>query len=300
MAKELFSCAECGVEFEPTRGQKYSKYRKHYCGLPCLQEGARKQMLDVPRPNCRKHGRFSNEAKKARALLAAEKRQTMAQAKIDRAHAKVEAAKLRDEMAAQREDRDARVTAQILPLLGVYKFPDIAEKLDVPKWLVAKLVRKAGLKSNMKRGRKRLPPVESICPSCKVEFTLDGHQRYHLKKGQQPVCSKECLRQRQVYCATNYEGYKSGPEHNCWKHGHASTETLNKVINYLAEHGNAPATEIRKVVGECTWATVSNARRAVGIPLQTGFKHGYYTNVAKEARDTIRKINRFIKEGARA
>jgi hypothetical protein len=38
----------------------------------------------------------------------------------------------------------------------------------------------------------------------------------------------------------------------------------------------------------------------VDIPLQTGFKHGYYTNVAKEARDTIRKINKLIKEGARA
>ena len=300
MAKEPFNCDNCGSEFILTQGQKQYPHRKHYCGLSCIRESARKQMLGIPRPNCRKHGRFSNEAKKARALLAAEKRQTMAQAKIDRAHAKVEAAKLRDEMAAQREDRDARVTAQILPLLGVYKFPDIAEKLGVPVWLVAKLVRKAGLKSGMKRGRKRLPPVESICPSCKVEFTLDGHQRYHLKKGQQPVCSKECLRQHQIYWATNYEGYKSGPEHNCWKHGHASTETLNKVITYLAEHGNAPATEIRKVVGGCTWATVSKARRALDIPLQTNFKHGYYSNVAKEARDTIRKINRFIKEGAKA
>lgn len=300
MARELFSCGECGVEFEPTRGQKYSKYRKHYCGLPCIRESARKQMLGVPRPDCRKHGRFSNEAKKARALLAAEKRQTMAQAKIDRAHAKVEAAKLRVEMSAQREERNARVTAQIIPLLGAYRIEDIAEKLGVPLWLVAKLVGKAGLKSTMKRGRKRLPLIKSICPSCKVEFTLDGHQRYHLGKGQQPVCSKECLRQRQVYWATNYEGYKSGPEHNRWKHGHASTETLDKVINYLTEHGNAPAAEIRKVVGGCTWATISNARRAVDIPLQTGFKHGYYTNVAKEARDTIRKINRLIKEGARA
>ena len=300
MAIGPFNCDNCGSEFEPTRGQKYSKYRKHYCGLSCVREGARKQMLDVPRPNCRKHGRFSNEAKKARALLAAEKRQTMAQAKIDRAHAKVEAAKLRDEMAAQREDRNARVTAQILPLLGVYKFPDIAEKLDVPVWLVAKLVGKAGLKSNMKRGRKRSPPVKSICPSCKVEFTLDGHQRHHLQKGQQPVCSKECLRQHQVYWATNYEGYKSGPEHNRWKHGHASKETVDKVINYLAKHGNAPATEIRKVVGECTWAAISNARRALDIPLQTNFKHGYYSNVAKEARDTIRKINKLIKEGAKA
>jgi len=300
MAKEPFNCDNCGSEFILTQGQKQYPHRKHYCGLPCIRESARKQMLGIPRLNCRKHGRFSNEAKKARALQAAEKRQAMAQAKIDRAHAKVEAAKLRVEMSAQREERNARVTAQILPLLGTYGVKDIAEKLGVPLSLVVKLIGKAGLKSTMKRGRKRSPPMKSICPSCEVEFWLDRHQKIHIRNGQQPVCSRECLRQRQVYWATNYEGYKSGPEHNRWKHGHASNETLDKVINYLTEHGNAPAAEIRKVIGGCTWATISNARRAVDIPLQTGFKHGYYTNTAKEARDTIRKINKFIREGARA
>lgn len=197
-------------------------------------------------------------------------------------------------------DVDNDICRQIAALAATHTQTEIAKIVGISRTAVCKRLVVMGVRTKTPRGRKRSPPVKSICPSCKVEFTLDCNQRDHLKKGQQPVCSKECLRQHQVYWATNYEGYRSGPEHNRWKHGHASTETLNKIINYLAENGNAPAAEIRKVVGGCTWATISNARRAVDIPLQTCFKHGYYSNVAKEARDTIRKINKLIREGAKA
>jgi hypothetical protein len=197
-------------------------------------------------------------------------------------------------------DVDNDICRQIAALTATHTQAEIAEIVGISRAAVHRRLIAMGVRTQTPRGRKRLPPVKGICPTCKVEFTLDSSQRDHIKKGQQPCCSKECLHQHRVYWATNYEGYKDGPEHNRWKHGHASTETFNKVINYLAEHGNAPAAEIRKVIGECTWATVSNARRALDIPLQTSFKHGYYTNVAKEARDTIRKINKFIREGARA
>jgi hypothetical protein len=197
-------------------------------------------------------------------------------------------------------DVDNDLCRQIAALAATHTQTEIAEIVGVSRAAVCKRLVVMGVRTKTPRGRKRSPPVKSTCPSCKVEFTLDCNQRDHLKKGQQPCCSKECLRRHQAYWAINYEGYKSGPEHNRWKHGHASTETLDKVITYLAEHGNAPAAEIRKVVGGCTWATVSKARRALDIPLQTNFKHGYYSSVAKEARDTIRKINRLIKEGARA
>jgi hypothetical protein len=187
---------------------------------------------------------------------------------------------------------------QIAALAATHTQTEIAEIVGVSRAVVCRRLVHMGVRTQTPRGRKRLPPVKGICPSCKGEFMLDPSQKTNIRKGQQPCCSKECLRQHRVYWATNYEGYKSGPEHNRWKHGHASTETLDKVINYLTEHGNAPAAEIRKVVGGCTWATISNARRALDIPIQTSFKHGYYSNVAKEARDTIRKINKFIREGA--
>lgn len=197
-------------------------------------------------------------------------------------------------------DVETDICKQIAALAATHTQREIAEIVGMSRTFVARALVAMGVRTQTPRGRKRLPPVKGVCPTCKVEFMLDPNQRWHAKKGQQPVCSKECLRQHQVYWATNYDGYKSGPEHNRWKHGHASTETFDKVVNYLAEHGNAPAIEIRKVVGGCTWATVSKARRALDIPLQTSFKHGYYSNVAKEARDTIRKINKLIKEGAKA
>lgn len=197
-------------------------------------------------------------------------------------------------------DVDNDLCRQIAALAATHTQREIAELVGMSSTAVCKRLVVMGVRTHTSRGRKRLPPVKGVCPTCKVEFILDCNQREHIKKGQQPCCSKECLRQHRVYWATNYDGYRSGLEHNNWKHGHASREKLNKIINYFAEHGNAPAAEIRKAVGGCTWATISNARRASDIPLQTGFKHGYYTNVAKEARDTIRKINKHIKEGARA
>lgn len=197
-------------------------------------------------------------------------------------------------------DVETDTCKQIAALAATHTQREIAKLVGMSRTAVCKRLVHMGVRTQNARGRKRLPSVKGICPACKVEFALDSNQRDHIKKGQQPCCSKECLRQHKVNWATSYENYRSGPESNRWKHGYASIETLKKVISYLDEHGNVPVTEIRNAVGGCTYATASKARRALDIPLQTTFKHGYYSNVAIEARDTIRKINKLIKEGAKA
>ena len=43
MAKELFSCAECGVEFQPSRNQWDTRHKdRKYCGRTCMGIGNRK------------------------------------------------------------------------------------------------------------------------------------------------------------------------------------------------------------------------------------------------------------------
>jgi hypothetical protein len=155
-----------------------------------------------------------------------------------------------------------------------------------------------------KRGRKPNPNIarEGPCQVCgeRIPYTRDQASRVY-NGGYKPVCSTECLRVRQREggraCSTKL---KPGSAHPKWAGGGSSAQTVERVIDYLVKHGNAPGPKINEALGNCSSSAVSRARRAVGIPLQlqSNMRHGYYTNTAKETRQLISDIRRYIRNGA--
>lgn len=152
-----------------------------------------------------------------------------------------------------------------------------------------------------KRGRKPNPniPREGPCPVCGERIAYAGYEASRVYKGgYKPVCSTECLRVRQReggHAGSNK--FQLGSAHPSWTDGRSSTNTIERIIDYLVKHGNAPGLEIREAISNCSSVAISRARRAVGIPLQQ-MRHGYYTNTAKEARQLVTDIRRYIKNGA--
>lgn len=298
MAKPILdiACEECGVMFTPTLGQRQYPQRKHYCSRPCRLEGARKQMLGVPRPNRWKHGQKSIVAKKARAERAAEQRRAREQAKLDAARAKVEA-----EEAAKK--RKAELIAQLIPMAKTHTAKEMGAKLGISSSHARLLLIEAGEFHPSKRGRKVkiYTPQIGKCGHCGSPMLLNRDQHYRVSNGgYPPVCSNECLFERQRsggYHAHNK--FKSGPEHPKWVDGSGSLDATNRVLEYLIRHGNVPAAEIRAALGKCSDSAVSRARREAGISPITIRKHGYYSNVARETRSLIFNIRRHIKEAAK-
>ena len=154
-----------------------------------------------------------------------------------------------------------------------------------------------------KRGRKPNPniPREGPCQVCGVHiaYSLDQASRVY-RGGYKPVCSTECLRVRQReggYAGGNK--FQSGGAHPNWRDGRGSKHTIERITDYLLKHGNVPGLEIREAVSNCSSVAICKARKAVGIPSQQGLmRHGYYTNIAKETRQLIIDIRRYIKNGA--
>jgi hypothetical protein len=210
-------------------------------------------------------------------------------------HAKIEEAK----------ERRNNLKAQLVPMVGTHTLKEMGNKVGISPSLVRTLLCEEGLKSGMKRGRKRNPEVlrEGICVACGGQTALDKNQAYRIKVGKYgAVCSKECLlaRQRAGGLHTSSK-FKSGPAHLNWVDGRGSTAVMEQVIDHLVKHGDAPAPAIRAAGVDCSDAVLSRARRKVGIePKGSGpvLRHGYYSNVAKETRQLINSIKRYIKEGA--
>lgn len=126
------------------------------------------------------------------------------------------------------------VKDQIIELAPHHTQQAIADKLGVSRSSVGRFVLLHDIRTGGRNGRKRKPAGITQCGMCGTDVVLKGAHLRSLQEGRKVCCSKECRDQRAREWALAYDGYKSGPEANRWKHGLCSNVSREASITIAA------------------------------------------------------------------
>lgn len=124
--------------------------------------------------------------------------------------------------------------AKVAELAATYKQREIAEILGISRATVGHDLLAMGVRTSDPRGGRTKHTQKINCSMCGKEIILQGSHLRTYKKGKKPCCSYECVYELAREWALNYDGYKSGPEANSWRHGFYSGPALEARMTIAA------------------------------------------------------------------